>query len=287
MKKYGLFVLLLAICCRATELPLPRVPATLTAPSERADYILQHFWDGMNWGDSTLTADETFMGQNFANFISVIPHATPAGSAAAIDTMLLHAAAQPSSAEAIANIAEAYLLGHRSPIRNDSLYAAIADGMVAHGYPGAFRIAALADMARRNAPGSDAPDFSFTLRADGRTHSLHQLMAGKKTILVFYDPDCHNCTAAIAALDASAAVSYSLLMGDINVVAIYSGDDTDLWTASAAKIPSGWYDGTDGGTVFDSELYSIPETPTLYLIDSNGRILLKDATVDEIIGNIR
>ena len=61
----------------ARELPLPEVPAGMTAPEERASYILSRFWDGMDFTDTLRSHNRPFMEQNFVNFLSLFPHARP------------------------------------------------------------------------------------------------------------------------------------------------------------------------------------------------------------------
>ncbi|MDE6403988.1 MAG: DUF5106 domain-containing protein, partial [Muribaculaceae bacterium] len=76
--------LLLPVCLMAYgQLPLPVVPGTLTAPRDRADYIVTHFYDGMDWNDPSMTGPDAMM-QDWANFLSVMPHATPATAVTAI-----------------------------------------------------------------------------------------------------------------------------------------------------------------------------------------------------------
>ena len=58
-------------------LSLPDVPPSLTAPEERAAYIIAHFWDGMDFGDTLRCRDRAFMEQNFVNYLSLFPHAGP------------------------------------------------------------------------------------------------------------------------------------------------------------------------------------------------------------------
>ena len=61
------------------ELPLPSVPETLREPAERADFVVAHFWDGMDFTDRRRALDSAFVEQNFANFASVLPYATATG----------------------------------------------------------------------------------------------------------------------------------------------------------------------------------------------------------------
>ena len=68
----------------ADELPLPAVPAEMTVPTDRAGYILLHFWDAMDFDDADRSLDRDFMGQNMANFLSVFPHARESDRRAAV-----------------------------------------------------------------------------------------------------------------------------------------------------------------------------------------------------------
>ncbi len=75
------------------ELPLPTVPDSLTVPMQRADYILEHFWDAMDWSDTVLSRDTTFMEQHISNYISVVPHSSPEGARRAMHDFVGHAMA--------------------------------------------------------------------------------------------------------------------------------------------------------------------------------------------------
>lgn len=74
MRNVILVIVLLLASCTVNgqqrphgELPLPQVPEELTSPTDRAAYIAEHFWDAMDWRDSTLLRDKAFMEQSFAS----------------------------------------------------------------------------------------------------------------------------------------------------------------------------------------------------------------------------
>ena len=47
-------------------LPLPVVPAVITEPRDRADYIMEHFFDEMPFADRRLSLDTATVEQNMA-----------------------------------------------------------------------------------------------------------------------------------------------------------------------------------------------------------------------------
>lgn len=180
--------------------------------------------------------------------------------------------AKGDNEDKLADIAENYLLTRHSKDRNPLLYTEFVKYMVANDYESSFRLQAMADLAMKCAPGTDAPDFEVILR-DGSSHSFKELIDGKRTLLIFYDPDCLHCLETIAELKENSP--------DINIAAIYSGDEEEVWQ-TFDLIPSSWIDGRDSGEVFDSELYPIPETPTLYIISADGKIEANDITLEYI-----
>ena len=100
----------------AAELPLPDVPATLREPAERAAFIIGHFWDAMDFGDTLRSRDAAFMEQNFSNFISVFPYAAAEAQRAAVGSLLRRAEADSDAYVLLADIAEKYLYEPNSPM---------------------------------------------------------------------------------------------------------------------------------------------------------------------------
>mgnify|MGYP000178762057 FL=1 len=55
------------------DFPYPSVPAELTTPQERADYVVRHYWDNINFQDTTLIHRPSMIEQGFVNFIDLLP----------------------------------------------------------------------------------------------------------------------------------------------------------------------------------------------------------------------
>ena len=50
-------------------------------------------------------------------------------------------------------------------------------------------------------------------------------------------------------------------------------------------MPRGWIVGWNkAGDIRNRQLYAIPATPSLYLLDLRKRVILKDASMDQLIG---
>ena len=60
-----------AACFAGAQLPLPVVPAMLTQPVDRVIYIIDHFWDGLDFADTTMSRDTRLIEQSFADYTSL------------------------------------------------------------------------------------------------------------------------------------------------------------------------------------------------------------------------
>ena len=134
----------------------------------------------------------------------------------------------------------------------------------------------------RNSVGSVAADFAFLTR-DGVARRLSDISA-RYILLLFYDPSCDDCRRTEAEIAASHHIGNMLATGEMAVVAISPDGDTDEWRSHAATMPAAWTVGCDTAHSIDRDgLYLIAATPTLYLLDSAQRVLLKDTDVREVI----
>lgn len=105
------------------DLPLPTVPDSLTTPEQRADYLLAHFWDAMDFKDAQMMGDTLLVEQTFSNFIELLPYCSNDDAKRhAVDALLIQAAADPESLMMIEATAQKYLEDTDSPFCNPELY---------------------------------------------------------------------------------------------------------------------------------------------------------------------
>lgn len=126
--------------------------------------------------------------------------------------------------------------------------------------------------------GQMAADFTLTL-ADGTEHSLSNLAKDVPyTLLYFNNPDCPGCRDMKAAIEASPALKSRIAEGSLRVVSVYTDDDAALWRQHVSDYPASWTVAIDAPQrVLTDGLYDMSTTPSLYLIDNEGHILLPDA----------
>lgn len=276
------------------DFPLPSVPAELRLPADRADYIVRNFWEAA--GDTLTfdTAADAFtaadnsqysreaLEQAFANLISIFPIASDSARRDAAASFLANAADEPSFS-ALAAIAEKYLYETDSPVTSDEYYAIFLHEILASPLlSDAARLRPLwqQETAMNNAVGSTFTPLTFTTRegAESSVESELGLLSGPEStlLLILYDPDCDHCRQTMEGIIADPDIAAQIADGALRVVALYSGDDLELWLYTAGELPDSWTVGYENGSAQENGSLIIRGLPTLFRIAPDGTILSKN-----------
>lgn len=269
---------------KVNELALPKVPSALTKPEERAEYIIGHFWDGMDFADTLRSRDRRFMEQNFVNFLSLFPHARQKALRPYIKGLLKRAAADSLASNIVNDLAEEYLADPYSPMRNEKYYIIfLEEALQLPGLPEYDRIRFTRNLktAKKNRPGTVATNFSYTNR-DGNQRTLRRTH-GKWLLLLFYDPACSHCQMTMSALRENALLSQMVSGKEMTVLAVYADGDRKLWDKSKVSVPQEWIAAIDESGIVENELYFLPSMPVIYLLNSRKRVILKEATLEQLV----
>ena len=261
------------------ELQLPAVPQTLREPADRADFIIEHFWDAMNFADTLRSYNDDFMEQNFSNFISVFPYAREDARRRAVDRLMSAAQADSAAYVKMADIAELYLYDPNSPMLSEDYYILFLEKFVDSpvlGDYGTLRYRYQLEAARKNRPGMVAADFAYVTR-DGRSHMLRKTPVKGQLMVIFYDPECEHCKEIMAALSGEASLKAAVADGRLTVLAMCAEGDRKLWESTVHKLPAEWTAGFVVSDIIESQRYVLRAMPTIYLMDADKRIILKDA----------
>lgn len=270
-------------------LPLPAVPDSLRTPAARADYVIEHFWDEMDFSDTKYSLNDIFMEQTFANYAQIMGFATPgAGLQANVDRLLEKSSVRKDARQLLCSIARIYLFEPESPVANEELYlyfiqAQLADSATSDA--DRTRLEYQKKTILMNRPGTHPADFTF-LDRNGNEHSLSDAISGRQTLLMFYCPDCDDCHRAMSHIKKNAVLNGLISKGLLQVLAIADADESDLWQSHSGQVPDCIIDGLDTTGIADQELYDIPFTPTFLLIGSDGNVILKNKPLSLIIDKI-
>ena len=276
-------------------LPFPDVmpPAMMEDPQDRADYMALNMWNSLADPSRTYPCDSLLVSgvrkadveQKFANWVQVLGmssrHVAEKSVGRLYDRALACEKKDTSSNvfETFASLVEKYLFDPNSPLRDEDLYGAYASRLAAYeGYTEVQKgkYARDARLCALNKVGSKATDFRFADRR-GKMRTLYGVKA-PYTLLFFSNPGCEACMSIINVLKDEPQISGMISSGRLKVLNIYIDEDLDAWRSYMPIYPEEWHNGFDPDFVIRNEtLYNVRAIPSLYLLDSEKTVLLKDA----------
>lgn len=290
--KTRLFTLFVLWACTLVQaqaqqsFPYPAIPDTLRSVEQRAGYLSEHYWDNYNFADTLLLKSKEVTEQGFVNFIDILNRfnldyaskgvahkdiaqkditrkditrkgiaqkdITQKGIACFTRKAFSNAAAK----ERFENLIEHYFEDQLSPVRNDRVYLIFLEEMKnspCFDETEKERIAFKIKTTNKNLPGDIAINFKFKDES-GKEHQLSDYK-DQKVILYFYDPDCENCRKV------SAWLKQQTIPAEIKVLKMIADNHI-------------------------SYIYSLKNMPTIFLLDKENKVILKDCTAQELIENI-
>ena len=285
-------------------LPFPNIelPGMITDAQDMTDYVAEHFWDKLLDPERAYPSDSLLISgvnkdeveQMFSNWISLLDRTSLRVAEKAISrvyNMALSCEQKDSSSnvfESITCLADKYLYDANSPARNEEYYLYFVRQMAKYkGYSPEIRAryAYYAENCSLNRLGTQAADFSFKDKT-GKTHTLHGIKA-PMTLLFFSNPGCEACLNIINMLKEEPVIAEMVSNGALAVLNIYIDEDLAGWKEYMPIYPEEWYNGFDPDLVIRTDnLYNVRAIPSLYLLDQDKRVIMKDAPENRVIQQI-
>ncbi|MDR2472594.1 MAG: DUF5106 domain-containing protein [Tannerella sp.] len=258
-------------------------PTMVTDPSQRAAYIIMHFWDKFPFADTMYCHAPDITERAFADFLTVFPYTTREKWSEGINKLMTSALASPVMYNFFFKTAEHYLYDPNSPMRNDEYFIPFLEHIVNLSSikpESKIRPSELLKLAYKNRPGMKANNFTCTTITGSKT-SLYGINT-KYTILMFYNPGCHECQETMKMMKMTSQITDAVSAGKLRVLCVYTDHDMDLWKKYAKEVPSEWLNA-HCLDVREQQVYDLKAIPTLYFLGADKTVILKDASV----GNIR
>ena len=137
----------------------------------------------------------------------------------------------------------------------------------------------------KNRVGTQAADFAYTTR-DGRDSRLSETTGPDMILLMFYDPDCGHCKEVVESLHTEPLLRQMIDDNELRVLAVYSGEERELWQETASLLPEEWEVAFDTTEVEVRGIYNFRAMPAIYLLDASNRILLKDVLPQTLLQSL-
>lgn len=278
---------------RAAGFPYPEIPSYINGEDAVREYAAVHFWD-IFFGSPQDYCRRQVMEEAFANYAATLSAAAPQARTKAQERLLRMADKCHSEwpeggvLEFILASCDSFFNDPNSPFRDEECYLPVVDYILESESveeASKARAAHLKPLLSLNRPSEVANDFTYTLK-NGRKGTLHGIKADK-TLLFFSNPGCTNCKEITEALSGSSAVTELISTGKLRILNVYPDADLTEWYNYISHYPEEWIVGFDAeGILNGNTIYYLRAIPSLYLLDADKRVILKDAPLERILESL-
>lgn len=250
---------------------MPEVPANIDGLEERSEWLVNHFWDPMDF-------NVTSVGQaqlNHAFGIYVVPMQWAPGDEvlASVTKLVGKLKKNPSLLYQFTKAAEENLYGPNASIWIDDVYMQFLDALLKNKKVSDVRKAKYkmqADRIKNSLIGNQLPRFKYTDKTGATRTFTH---SGRPAVIIFGYPDCDDCRLATLRLSGDVALDKRVSQGEADIYFIIPAADPDTTPDILTGYPDEWHTGyaTDLDDTLDLRL-----RPAIYLLDASGRVTAKN-----------
>lgn len=269
---------------REFEYSYPQIPSIIQDDVLRRAYLAEHYWDKVPWDDTTITISNDKLRKHFYEYLTLINETGLSQANILLNDLASKASSAPYSfTEPFLILFDESLNHPNSPMRHEGLYKSVVDIYIEN-LPEDSSIREKLKWERellvKNSVGKIAEDFNI-LFEDGGVIKLHKIES-ELTLIYFFEPDCNSCKEGVSLAESNDA--FSRFKKRHSVIAVYTGEDIRSYEMVAGSFPAGWKTGRDiNNEVTVNRLYDRRASPSIYLLDKDKRVLIKDGDVESVI----
>ncbi len=285
---------------KSKALPFPDVqlPSMISGQQDMLIYMAGNYWNNITDPSREYLCDSTYVSgvdkdiveQKFADWTMILDNVPLKAALESVGNLYDRAYVcekkNPESNifETFVTLADKYFYDPNSPMRNEEYYLPFVSKYAS--YEGLSEVEKGkferdARLCALNRVGTKAADFCFADRY-GKIRNLYDIEA-PYTLLFFSNPGCEACMEIITVLRDDPTISSLVDKSVIKVLNIYIDEDIQAWRSYMPIYPQEWYNGFDPDFVLRSnEIYAVRAIPSLYLLDHEKRVILKDAPENKV-----
>lgn len=267
----------------ATLFPYPIPPESLPIGRQRANYMIEHFWDRCPW--KMAYTDPAKMESTLRDFADMLPLAAPDTVHASIEHLIKQTQKKPADFATLMRLAEAVFNSDSAAIMSDEVYLPFVEA--AAGYK-KFKsderdvYARKAQVMRSSSMGATLPPLTASLR-NGEAYALNDTTSGAQTyVLIFETPG--NAAARFDRVRFAANIAARRLIdaGLVKPLLIATTKANDDWWKSTDGLPEQWIvaEMPQAADYFDLRV-----NPAIYMLNGNMEVVSKWMPMSSLIAN--
>jgi hypothetical protein len=211
-------------------------------------------------------------------FVLSTPAVNENGALDSLDSILVNASKDSVVFRQTVSFLSEPFSSPNSSYRNQKLYSKILETAIHSNWYNASEkeiAKGKLSLSRQNTIGSLANDFPYTTPG-GSVQRMYEIRSNF-LLLYFNNPECEACKEMKEALSQSTIINQKLKTGELKVLSIYMDADKKNWRDHLKDYPKQWLHGiSDNETLRKSKIYDLSAIPTMYLLDKDKKVLLKD-----------
>lgn len=233
---------------------LPEIPSLLRTNQQRFDFVVSNYWQNFDFADTSLINRADYTEQAFVDFINILPNVQLPIKKEGIITMLDKASVDSAMYLHFMGLSDKYLYDPGSPFRDEESYIIVLNSIINCSKLDEIlkiRPRYQLELALKNRIGQQAADFKYTTE-NGIKANLYSI-ENDRILLFFFRPDCPACK------EVKRYVEQKGINKLVEIVWVNPDIDTHIET-----------------------IYDLRASPTLYLLNRDKKVLLKDAPIEQI-----
>lgn len=296
MKRYLTKIIILSILsvssvgftCNAQEIieidPLfeyPTAPEELESLEAKSDFLVEHFWDPMDFKSKT-AVDQNALNDAFKVFSTPLRWATKDKAIAATDKLIQTISKNPTLLLQFTKAAEETIYGPRAEVWIDEVYLKFLNAIVKNKKISEGRRQKYENQLKtlnNSLVGNLAPEFNFeNLNGDRASY----FPMATPTIIIFGDPTNRDWRMARLKLESNVTLTDALNKGKVNILYMIP-NKSEGWQKDVSGYSGKWTVGCGDKL---NEIYDLRTEPSIYLIGSDGKILMKNTTLPGAVNRV-
>lgn len=264
----------------------PVAPEELPDLQSKTDYLMQHFWDAMDFNNPA-SVNQAALNHAFGVYTQAMPYADRDEVLKSVAALTKKIRGNAGLTLQFAKAAEESLYGNRATLWSDEVYIPFLREVISNKSISASRKARYQnqyELLKNTALGMKFPKLRVTLR-NGRQMDYQPKC--QFTLLEIGNPDCDDCRFARMKIDMASDLQDMLAAGELEILFLVADampEDQPELLKLFENYPENWTPAISYGA--DDKL-DIRRVPSFYLLDKDGKILAKNLDVTEAVSALR
>lgn len=260
------------------QLVLPDIPMMVRSETERELYLLDHYWDNVDFTEPGIEQDTLFVTRCLVSYLDLSREADEQHRRHSAWRLVQQSECNPAALRLLLSKLSSLLYDPASHWYDETLYLPFVEAAIASDSLSSSerdRLTFARKQISKNYPGTQATDFSY-MDTGGQEHRLSALYDTVPVLIFFFRPDCSGCDVMVQQMRQSAMLDQALDQGRVRVLALATSGSVEEWEEKRLHHDPRWIPGRNVRDFEGIELYDFRAMPTFYLLSGNGIVLIKD-----------